>query len=85
MRKQVIWTSAASEPQTQGLAGAMALWWETMLGTFKAWQGDRGGWRQRLNRTVEDRRSDRKVGATVHGVLWALGELWAVVEVKNRV
>lgn len=27
---------------------------------------------QRLNRTVEDRRSDRKVGATVHGVLWAL-------------
>ena len=30
------------------------------------------GEKERLNRTMEDRRSDRKVGATVHGVLWAL-------------
>ena len=49
-----------------------------MLGTFKARQGGHVAGTERLNRTAEDRRSDRKVGAIEHGVLWALmrSELW---------
>ena len=82
MRKQVIWTSAASAPQTQGLAGAMALRWE------QAWyiQGTAGrscGW----SGETEQNRGGQTVRQEGGGhSAWGLvgsGEVWAVVEVRS--
>lgn len=70
MRKQVKVMTAASEPQTQGLAGNGPVV-EHAWHTFKACREIVVG-EQRLNRTVEDRRSIGLVGYSAWGLVGSL-------------
>lgn len=58
-----------------------------MAGLFKAQQGGRRCWRREIERegrgAVVDRRSDRWVGARLHGISWALVRTRALVEARS--